>query len=272
MVCGCRRGDRHGAGARAAHAAASRAVAVLKWQARSGLPQCATASRPQQPPAVRRRPCSRALPPPPSARLCSPAAAAPGQQLASTAGAHNGSLWLALEFSPPPAPLLPRSKVGGVAGRAWEAWEPQSSNCRHLAPAPPPVAWRWAECGAAACSPCSMPSFEAGASAPSPLYDAAEAGDVERLRAAIAAHPEQLDMLDAGSGCPPLAAAAAGGHIACVGVLLAAGAAVDAPGVNCNSPLTIAASAGRELAVERLIQAGAIERRRATAGAPWRPH
>lgn len=103
-----------------------------------------------------------------------------------------------------------------------------------------------------------MPYLEGSSSTPSPLYSAACTGDVERLRAAIAAHPEQLDALDADSGCPPLAAAAGDGHTACVSVLLAAGAAVDAASMTGMTPPMLAAANGESAALRLLIQAGAV--------------
>ena len=88
----------------------------------------------------------------------------------------------------------------------------------------------------------------------SKLLAAARAGDVEKVRALVpgAGSPEEDGAPDAPGGVTPLMAAAAGGHVEVVEVLLARGADVTKRDAQGRSAAAHARDAGHAHLAERL--------------------
>jgi ankyrin repeat protein len=94
------------------------------------------------------------------------------------------------------------------------------------------------------------------------LTDAASRGDVEAVRAFLAGG---ADVNEQTAGfASPLAAAAGGGHLEAVELLLEAGGAADLPGASVT-PITSAAQHGRAAVVRRLLEAGVPAERSGSA-------
>jgi uncharacterized protein len=115
--------------------------------------------------------------------------------------------------------------------------------------------------GDAACGQGSGPARPAdGAEAePSAQRIAAllDAGDADGLRAVVAQYPRLSQGILTTDGVTVLAYAAAAGHTGTVGVLLAAGAPLDARDAQGRTPLYLAVVRGHEAVARQLLAAGA---------------
>jgi ankyrin repeat protein len=89
-----------------------------------------------------------------------------------------------------------------------------------------------------------------------PIHDAAEAGDVEKVRALLVAGPALIDAKN-DKGVTPLWLAAREGHLAVVKLLLENGAAVDAKDSVGATPLWLATFKGHLAVVKLLLEKGA---------------
>ena len=94
---------------------------------------------------------------------------------------------------------------------------------------------------------------------PDSLHTAADAGDAQALRAALAVMPggENIDVLSGAGNVTPLMAAVSGGHVESAEVLLAAGAAVNVMRNMRLNALTIAAIRGHPSCCALLVSSSA---------------
>lgn len=102
----------------------------------------------------------------------------------------------------------------------------------------------------------SMLSASVWAEPPTPLHDAAEAGDLKQVTELLAAHPDWVDLQDE-EGETPLMEAAEEGRLEVVQLLLSKGAAINHQDEDGETALMEAAEENKVECVTLLLNKGA---------------
>lgn len=103
---------------------------------------------------------------------------------------------------------------------------------------------------------CSLLSLSVWSEPPTPLHDAAEAGDLKQVTALLAEHPDWLDSEDE-EGETAMMEAAEEGHLEVVQLLLDKGAAINHQDADGETALMEAAQDDKLDCVQLLIRRGA---------------